>query len=73
MTTKYDNLNGGHLRQEYLEELEKAQRDSYNHNSDGLKSWRNDTRQNQRAERQEVARRVWENMQQKKKDPDPLD
>lgn len=64
MTTKYDNLNRDHLRPEDLEEL--ARQDSYTHTP-------NDAYRNRHAERQEVARRVWENMQQKKKDPDPLD
>lgn len=76
MTTKHDNLNCGHLRPEYLEELEKAQKDSYNHTveiSDGFKDWLNNAYDNQRAERKEVARRVWESMQPPKRELSDLD
>ncbi len=73
---KFDNLNGGRISPEYLDELEKAQKDSYNHTvelSDGFKDWLDNAYKNQREERQEVARRVWESMQPKKKELDPLD
>lgn len=73
---KFDRLNGGRIRPEYLEELEKAQRDSYNHTvelSDGFKDWLDNAYKNQREERQEVVRRVWESMQPPKKELSDLD
>ena len=73
---KFDSLNGGRMRPEYLEEIEKAQHDSYNHTvelSDGFKDWLNNAYDNQRAERQEVARRVWESMQPPKRELSDLD
>lgn len=73
---KFDNLNGGRIRPEYLDELEKAQKDSYNHTvelSDGFKDWLDNAYKNQREERQEVARRVWESMQPSRKQLSDLD
>lgn len=76
MTAIHDNLNGGRLRPEYLNELEKAQHDSYNHStpiSEGFKNWLDDARENQHAERQEVARRIWEGMQPPKRELSDFD
>ena len=73
---KFDNLNGGRIRPEYLDELEKARKDSYNHDveiSDGFQEWLSNAYDNQREERQKVAQRIWEGMQPPKKELSELD
>ena len=72
---KYDNLNGGRPRQEYLEELDKARQDAYNHTvtfSDGFNEWMADRYQNQHRERMEDVRQIEDHMF-VKKEPHPMD
>lgn len=72
---KADNLNGGRPRQEYLDELEKARQDAYNHTttlSDGFVAWMDDRAKNQHRERMEEVRAL-ENHMFVKKEPHPMD
>lgn len=53
---KFDNLNGGRMRNEYVNEIHEAQQDSQNHSvqmSDGFKDWLSERYRNQAKERQE--------------------
>ena len=53
---KRDNLNGGRMRQEYLDEIEEAREAAYNHTlraSEGFTDWMTEAYKNQRRERQE--------------------
>ena len=62
---KFDMLNGGALRQEYLDELEQAKKDSYNHTvqlSEGFQKWLNGAKDRQEQARQEQAQRMREQM-----------
>lgn len=62
---KFDNLNGGRMRQEYVDEIHEAQQDSQNHSvqmSDGFKNWLSDRYHNQAKERQDQIQAVKEQM-----------
>lgn len=62
---KFDNLNGGQFRPEYIREVEQTRKDIQNHNfqlSDGLSGWLDDAYRNQHRERQEQSRRIGEQM-----------
>lgn len=62
---KTDNLNAGHFRQEYLDELEQTRKDHYNHTvnlSEGFQTWLNESIDYQEKARQEQAQRMREQM-----------
>ena len=62
---KFDNLNGGRMKEEYVKEIHEAQQDSRNHTvqmSDGFKNWLSDRFHNQERERQEDIQNVKERM-----------
>ena len=62
---KFDNLNGGRMRQEYVNEVYKAQQDSQNHTvqmSDGFKNWLSECYRNQAKERQDQVQNIKEQM-----------
>lgn len=64
---KADNLNGGLPRQEYLDELEKARQDSYNHSatlSKGFCNWMTEQFNNQPEERQARVNEIRESFDQ---------
>ena len=72
---KFDMLNGGALRQEYIDELKQAQEDHYNHNvklSEGFQNWLNNSIGEQERARQEQAQRMREQMFPPKHEVDPL-
>lgn len=73
---KNDNLNCGLPRQEYLEELEQAKRDAYNHDvklSKGFCNWMNERFMNQSNERKEERKQLKNQMFPEERDVHPMD
>ena len=62
---KFDRLNGGRMKPEYIEENQQAERDAYNHTvrlSEGFQNWLNESIGYQEKARQEQAQRMREQM-----------
>lgn len=62
---KFDKLNGGRMRQEYVNEIHEAQQDLRNHTvrlSEGFQNWLNESIGYQEKARQEQAQRMREQM-----------
>ena len=73
---KFDHLNGGQFRSEYVREVEQTRKDIQDHNfqlSDGFTNWLNDAYHNQRRERQDNARQIREQMFPPKRELSELD
>ena len=65
MTMKYDNLNGGRIRQEFLDEVEQTRQDIDNHTyqmSEGFSDWLRDRWNNQPEERRQAVQNAKQNL-----------
>lgn len=72
---KFDELNGGRINDQYVEEIRKTQQDIHDHNfqlSEGFTQWLNEAYRRQPTERKEEIQQMKQHMF-PEKDPDPMD